>query len=97
MQESQSDLQSLKREFALWRNRKRSKQGRTPERLWRETVHLCERYPLNVVRHELGLYLNRIKEKISKYKGKPEPTFISVELPTPKVTDSVCEWVGPGL
>jgi hypothetical protein len=58
-------------------------------------VRLCEIYPLGVVRNELGLDLNRIKAKISEFKIKPKPTFVSVELPGLRMADPVCEWVRP--
>lgn len=98
MQESQSDLDSLKHQFASWRSRRASEKGRTPEKLWRETVRLCDIYPVGTVRKELGLDLNRLKAKISQFKKeqkRPKPTFVSVEFPVPQASDPVCEWVRP--
>lgn len=68
MQETQSNLQSVSSKFAEWRSRKTSSRCRIPKDLWAEAVHLCETYPIGVVRGELGLNGDKLKEKVSRAK-----------------------------
>jgi hypothetical protein len=99
MQKSNSDqkeLNHLKREFALWRNKKANARTQIPERLWAQAAHLSETYSVGRICAELGLDHRKLKEKAAKRRARStQPSFVSVELPGVKNTGSIYEWIRP--
>lgn len=94
MQESKSDLKSVKRQFKLWRKNRPYRRAGIPARLWHEAVRLCEDYPVGQVRVALGLDHSKLKSKVAELNAADAmPDFVNIELPALKSADSMCEWV----
>ena len=96
MQKSKSDLKKVSREFKLWRRERLNRRARIPDKLWRAAASLCEVYPIDEVRTELGIDYGKLKSKRTEFeKVKAAPNFITVDLPTRRSTDPLCEWIRP--
>jgi hypothetical protein len=77
--------EKLRRKLELWR---RTGQGRTPERLWREAVELARTAGVSRVARVLRLdyygLRRRVQESLSStmVQKPPAPSFVEVEIPS---------------
>ena len=79
-------LKAIHQRFQRWRNSRKKRRERIPERLWRAAVKLCTEYSINTVAMALRVNHTDLKRRADTASGGQfrevfEPTFLEVDLP----------------
>ena len=90
-------FEAARKRFECWRNKRKHRRERTPEKLWRLAVKLAGTYGISRTARTLGLGHDRLKRRVGDGMGVPAPKFVELASRAPLlVGGSVVEVERPG-
>ncbi|MCP4762115.1 MAG: hypothetical protein GY870_10050 [archaeon] len=61
-----NSLEEVENDFDIWRDNKKSKSDKIPNKLWRKTLRLLKEYPKNIITKTLRLSSSQLNDKLKQ-------------------------------